>query len=43
MAALAPALRRRPQADPPERDVLRRLVAGLTLHPARDQRQLPVG
>ena len=42
MAALAPALRRRPQADPPERDVLRRLVAGLTLHSARDQRQLPV-
>ena len=41
MAALAPALRRRPQAHPPERDV-RRLLAGLTLVPARDQRQLPL-
>lgn len=42
MAALAPALRRRPQANPPERDVLRRLLAGLKLVPARDQRQLPL-
>ena len=42
MAALAPALRRRPQAYPPERDVLRRLLAGLTGLPARDQRQLPL-
>ena len=42
MAALAPALRRRPQAYPPERDVLRRLLAGLTVLPARDQRQLPL-
>jgi subfamily B ATP-binding cassette protein HlyB/CyaB len=42
MAVLAPALRRRPQAHPPERDVLRRLVAGLRLLPARDQRELPL-
>lgn len=42
MAALAPALRRRPQAYPPERDVLRRLVTGLKLIPAREQRQLPL-
>ena len=42
MAALAPALRRRPQADPPERDVLRRLSKGLKLIASRDQRQLPL-
>ena len=42
MAALAPALRRRPQADPPERDVLRRLTKGLKLIASRDQRQLPL-
>lgn len=41
MAALAPALRRRPNANPPEREVLRRLVPGLRLISARDQRQLP--
>ncbi|PTU04154.1 type I secretion system permease/ATPase, partial [Pseudomonas sp. HMWF031] len=42
MAVLAPALRRRPQAEPPERDVLRRLLPGLQLIPAREQRQLPL-
>ena len=42
MAALAPALRRRPQANPPERDVLRRLLPGLRVIAARDQRQLPL-
>ena len=42
MTVLAPALRRRPHAHPPEREVLRRLIAGLTLVPARDERQLPL-
>ena len=42
MAVLAPALRRRPQAEPPERDVLRRLLPGLQLIPAREQRELPL-
>jgi subfamily B ATP-binding cassette protein HlyB/CyaB len=42
MAVLAPALRRRPQAEPPEREVLRRLLPGLQLLPARGQRDLPV-
>lgn len=42
MSVLAPALRRRPQAEPPERDVLRRLLPGLELIPAREDRQLPI-
>jgi len=41
MAVLAPALRRRPHADPPEREVLRRLLPNLRLHAARQQRSLP--
>jgi ATP-binding cassette, subfamily B, bacterial HlyB/CyaB len=43
MAVLAPALRRRPQAEPPEREVLRRLLPGLSLLPCRTDRQLPPG
>ncbi|MBM5786185.1 MAG: cyclic nucleotide-binding domain-containing protein, partial [Cyanobacteria bacterium K_DeepCast_35m_m1_288] len=39
MAALAPALRRRPKAEPPERDVLRRLLPHLQLIPARQERR----
>jgi ATP-binding cassette subfamily B protein len=42
MAVLSPALRRRPQAHPPEREVLRRLAAGMRLVAARGQRQLPL-
>jgi len=42
MAVLAPALRRRPQANPPEREVLRRLISGISLFPCRDQRKLPL-
>ncbi len=42
MAVLAPALRRRPQAQPPEREVLRRLLPGLSLIPSRNERQLPI-
>ncbi len=42
MAALAPALRLRPQANPPEREVLRRLISGIRLIPCREQRQLPL-
>lgn len=42
MAALAPALRRRPQANPPERDVLRALLPGLRLIAARQERQFPL-
>ncbi|WP_320675978.1 peptidase domain-containing ABC transporter [Prochlorococcus sp. MIT 1300] len=41
MAALAPALRRRPMADPPERDVLASLLPGLQVIPAREKRSLP--
>jgi subfamily B ATP-binding cassette protein HlyB/CyaB len=41
MAVLAPALRRRPRAEPPERDVLRRLLPSLRVCPARHERQLP--
>lgn len=41
MAVLEPALRRRPQANPPEREVLRRLLPGLQLTPARTLRKLP--
>jgi subfamily B ATP-binding cassette protein HlyB/CyaB len=42
MAVLAPALRRRPNAHPPERDVLRALLPGLQLIPARTERALPL-
>ena len=42
MAVLAPALRRRPNAHPPERDVLRALLPGLQLIPARTERDLPL-
>lgn len=42
MAVLAPALRRRPQANPPEREVLRRLIPGISLFSCRDQRKLPL-
>jgi len=42
MAVLEPALRRRPQAQPPEREVLRRLLPFLQLVPARAQRDLPL-
>ena len=41
MAALAPALRRRPMAEPPERDVLRALLPGLQVLAARHERLLP--
>jgi subfamily B ATP-binding cassette protein HlyB/CyaB len=41
MAVLAPALRRRPHAEPPERDVLRRLLPSLRVCAARQERQLP--
>lgn len=42
MAVLAPALHARPQADPPEREVLGRLVRGIRLISARDERNSPV-
>ena len=42
MAVLAPALRRRPTAHPPEREVLRALLPGLQLLPARQERQFPL-
>jgi ATP-binding cassette subfamily B protein len=42
MTVLAPALRRRPQANPPERDVLRALLPALQLVPARASRDLPI-
>ena len=41
MAVLAPALRRRPRAEPPERDVLRQLLPALRVFPARRERRLP--
>jgi len=41
MAVLARALRLRPNAHPPERDVLRRLLPGMQLIPARTQRHIP--
>ena len=41
MAVLAPALRQRPMAEPPERDVLHQLLPGLNVLPARDLRHLP--
>ena len=41
MSVLEPALRGRPLADPPERDVLRRVLPGLRLVPAQMIRELP--
>ena len=41
MSCLAPALRRRPKAEPPEREVLRRLLPGLRVVNAHELRQLP--
>ena len=41
MAVLAPALRARPVAEPPEREVLRRILPGLRLVPAHQIRELP--
>lgn len=41
ITVLGPALRRRPTANPSERDVLRALLPGLELLPARLERQLP--
>ena len=41
MAALAPALRARPLAEPSEREVLRRILPGLQLVPAHQIRKLP--
>ena len=41
MNVLAPALRARPVADPPEREVLRRILPGLRLVPAHQIRKLP--
>ena len=41
MDVLAPSLRCRPVADPPEREVLRRILPGLRHIPAHQIRQLP--
>ena len=41
MAVLAPSLRARVLADPPEREVLRRLLPGLEVIEAGDLRTLP--
>ena len=41
MSVLAPALRARPVAEPPEREVLRRVLPGLKLVPASQIRELP--
>ena len=41
MSVLAPALRARPTAEPPEREVLRRILPGLQLVPAHQIRELP--
>ena len=41
MAVLSPGLRRRPMAEPPERDVLRNLLPGLQVFPYRQERQIP--
>ena len=42
MAVLAPGLRARVVADPPEREVLRQLLPGLQVVPAADLRTLPL-
>ena len=41
MSVLAPGLRSRPVADPPEREVLRRILPGLTVVSAHQIRELP--
>ena len=41
MSVLAPALRARPVAEPPEREVLRHILPGLRLVPASQIRELP--
>ena len=41
MDVLAPALRASSVAEPPEREVLRRILPGLQLIPAHQIRQLP--
>jgi len=41
IAALAPALRLRPKAEPHEREVLRRLLPGMRVIPAHGLRRLP--
>jgi len=41
ITALAPALRRRPKAEPPEREVLRHLLPGLRVIAAHSLRRLP--
>ena len=41
MSVLAPALRNRPVAEPPEREVLRRILPGLGVVPAHQIRELP--
>ena len=41
MSVLSPALRARPTAEPPEREVLRRILPGLQLVPAHQIRELP--
>ena len=41
MSVLAPALRSRPVAEPPEREVLRRILPGLKVVPACQIRELP--
>ena len=41
MNVLAPALRSRPVAEPPEREVLRRILPGLKVVPACQIRELP--
>ena len=41
MATLAPSLRARVTADPPERDVLRQLLPGMNVVSIPDQRKLP--
>ena len=38
---LAPSLRRRPKAEPPEREVLRHLLPGMRVVPAHNLRRLP--
>ena len=41
MSVLAPAMRARPVAEPPEREVLHRLLPGLRVVPAHHLRRLP--
>ena len=41
ITTLAPSLRRRPKAEPPEREVLRHLLPGMRVVPAHHLRRLP--